>query len=576
MPRPLRALLVEDNEDDALLVARELRKSGFTPATARVETREAMQQALEQARWDVVIADYSLPGFSAVAALELLRAHRLDLPFIVVSGVVGEETAVAAMRAGAHDFIVKGNWARLGPAIERELLEASNRRERSRSDRALRFLAEASRDLTGSLDVESTIERVARLGVPELADWAGLYLDDRDGLGQAAQAHAPLASPSLVRDIASIAASDQNGDHPIATAFRTGRSQLLSEVTAEDWRRMAAVPDATAPIEAPAVRSFIAVPLLARGRVIGVLGFARADERRAYDSADLALAGELAWRAALAIDNARLYAAERRARSEAEAAVHLRDEFLSVAAHELKTPVTSLQASAQLTLRRMDRQGSLDPSRVARAFQLIDQQSHKLSQLIGQLLDVSRLEAGKLALDRAPTDLVALIGGLVEAARARTDLHPFVVSGPSHLFANVDVLRIEQVVANLIDNAIKYSPNGGEIDVDLQSSDERACIAVRDHGLGIPPERRNHIFDRFYQAHAEPSLGGLGLGLYISQQIVELHQGNLSVEFPPDGGTRFVVCVPRDLDEGEVSPDGVASSGADRGTAASSTTGGRG
>lgn len=575
MPRPLRALLVEDNEDDALLVSRELRKSGFVPTTARVDTREAMERALDQERWDVVIADYSLPGFSAVAALELLHAHHLDLPFIVVSGVVGEETAVAAMRAGAHDFIVKGNWARLGPAIERELLEASNRYEQARSNRALRFLAEASRDLTGSLDDESTIDRVARLGVPELADWAGLYLDTPGKLTQVAQAHVSLASPAFVRDVALIAAPDPRGDHPVAVAFRTGRSQLLADVSCKDWRRMTEASDSDAPkaIEAPSVRSFIAVPLLARGRVIGVLGFARADQGRPYDSADLALADELAWRAALAIDNARLYAAERRARSDAEAAVHLRDEFLSVAAHELKTPVTSLQASAQLTLRRLDRQGTLDPSRVVRAFELIDHQSHKLSQLIGQLLDVSRLEAGKLTLERAPTDLAELIDGLVEAARARTDLHSFVVRGPSRLPANVDALRMEQVVANLIDNAIKYSPNGGEIDVELQPTDESVCIAVRDHGLGIPPERRDHIFDRFYQAHAEPSLGGLGLGLYISQQIVELHQGTLSVEFPQEGGTRFVVSVPRDLNEHDISVDGVARSDAIPGSATSATRG---
>lgn len=546
MPRPLRALLVEDSEDDALLVARELRKSNFAPETLRVETRLAMEAALDQRVWDIVIADYSLPHFSAVAALDLLRERGLDLPFIVVSGAIGEETAVAALRAGAHDFLVKGNWARLGPAIERELHEAANRRERARANRALLFLAEASRDLSGSLDVETTLQRVTRLGVPELADLCVLDLDDEHGnLRRGAVVQAVHLDPSLARSVSLLSAPASSSDHPVAVAHRTGRTQLLADLSEEGWFRLRGH-DQVGPIEALKLRSLIAVPLLARGRVLGVLSFARGADRPSYDAADVALAEELAWRAALAIDNARLYAAERHARAEAEKAVHLRDEFLSIAAHELKTPITSLRANAQLMLRRLDRGSALDEERVIRAFQLIDQQSDKLAQLIAQLLDISRLEAGKLSLDRRETDLVALVEGLADGARARTDIHTVAVRAPDRLTADVDPLRLEQVLTNLIDNAIKYSPSGGEIEIDLDlAPNDEVRIIVRDHGIGIPAERRAHIFDRFYQAHVEPALGGLGLGLHISRQIVELHGGTLSAEFPPEGGSRFVVNLPR-------------------------------
>src|SRR5438094_9711703 len=127
MAMPLRVLLVEDAEDDALLLADELRGAGYAPELERVETAEAMAASLDRQSWDVVIADYTLPRFSAPAALALLRRRCLDLPFLVVSGAVGEEAAVATMRAGAHDFVAKGRLARLGPAVQRELREAQER-----------------------------------------------------------------------------------------------------------------------------------------------------------------------------------------------------------------------------------------------------------------------------------------------------------------------------------------------------------------------------------------------------------------------------------------------------------------
>src|SRR5579884_942509 len=150
----LRLLLVEDSEDDAALLLRALRRSGYTLDVARVETQEGMIAALDRHPWDVVISDYYLPRFSAIQALAIVKERRLDLPFIIVSGAIGEETAAAALRAGAHDVIRKGNWVRLPPAIDRELRDVANRRERRRAEEALLFLAEASKELGSSLDFE--------------------------------------------------------------------------------------------------------------------------------------------------------------------------------------------------------------------------------------------------------------------------------------------------------------------------------------------------------------------------------------------------------------------------------------
>jgi signal transduction histidine kinase len=285
--------------------------------------------------------------------------------------------------------------------------------------------------------------------------------------------------------------------------------------------------------------------LLAGGRVLGAFTCVRMGTQP-YDEADISLAAELAQRVALAVDNVGLYRAAQRAIDD-------RDEFLSVAAHELKTPITSLSGYAQLALRRLDNQAALGGIDIRKPLEVIEIQSRKLTRLIGQLLDVSRLEAGRLRLTRERVDLQRVVESLVERTRMMSDRHTVILDASPTPIANIDLLRMEQVLTNLLDNAIKYSPQGGEIRVSLSSADERTvCIAIEDEGVGIPPERREHIFERFYQAHGEllPGMAGMGLGLYISRQILELHGGTIEAEFPARGGVRFVILLPIDSSSG--------------------------
>jgi excisionase family DNA binding protein len=236
--------------------------------------------------------------------------------------------------------------------------------------------------------------------------------------------------------------------------------------------------------------------------------------------------------------------AERAARAEIQAALQIRDEFISIASHELRTPVSVLMAQAQLTLRRLQRQGHLEPERVAAALQMVGTQADKLARLISQLLDVSRLEAGKLALEPHDTDLVSLVEQIVSGTRPLSDTHTLSLIAPAELECQLDALRIEQVLSNLLDNAMKYSPAGGGVEVSLgQCADGSIELAVRDHGLGIPEEKRAHIFERFYQAH-DTGQRGMGLGLYVSRHIVEMHGGQLHAEFPSDGGTCMRITLP--------------------------------
>ena len=236
------------------------------------------------------------------------------------------------------------------------------------------------------------------------------------------------------------------------------------------------------------------------------------------------------------------------ARREFETAVRLRDEFLSIASHELRTPIAALTGQAELAQRRMQRSTRLQRRQIEQALNSIVRQASKLTQLVTQLLDISRFDNGKLAIQRGPCDLAEMVTAVVERARAISRQHVISVEAPAQLLGDIDGLRIEQVVSNLVDNAIKYSPNGGKILVRVtESLPGWAEISVRDHGMGIPPERRAQIFDRFYQAH-DGQRGGLGLGLYISQQIVDLHDGYIEAECPPDGGTRVTVRLPLSAD----------------------------
>jgi PAS domain S-box-containing protein len=295
------------------------------------------------------------------------------------------------------------------------------------------------------------------------------------------------------------------------------------------------------------VRSLLGTPLLIEGQVTGVLEVGTRYRRR-FAEADIAFLQIVADRVALALDHARLYEAARLAREEAEEAirsVRLRDDFLSTAAHELKTPVTSLRGFAELLMRVSDRGQELDPARYQRAVHTIHRQAQTLSDLVNQLLEMSRLDSGRLELDRHVENLTPLVRRVVEQAQAQTERHQFSLAAGGEIYARVDPFRFEQVVTNLLDNAIKYSPDGGRIEVELtKPTPERARLGVRDQGIGVPAEQQERIFERYFQAHAASHRSGLGLGLYLSREIVERHGGRLWLESTNGKGTCFVADIP--------------------------------
>jgi PAS domain S-box-containing protein len=225
---------------------------------------------------------------------------------------------------------------------------------------------------------------------------------------------------------------------------------------------------------------------------------------------------------------------------EASEAVRARDEFLSVASHELKTPIAGLMIGLQALLRRRDRGQVLELVAVMRSVEGVERQGRKLTALINQLLDVSKIEAGKLVIEPKRVDLAALVREVCAQARRPVD-----VRCPAHLEAEVDPLRIEQLLSNLIENAIKFSDEDAPIEVTLETAESGAItLLVTDRGIGIPDSARELIFERFHQAPSLQSGGGMGLGLYISRQIVEMHGGTITAEPGPVCGTRMRVSLP--------------------------------
>lgn len=265
----------------------------------------------------------------------------------------------------------------------------------------------------------------------------------------------------------------------------------------------------------------------------------------AGDASNQSLLELQAFMAVVAVTTLALAAAQRELRRAEAREVTERDAFIAVAAHELKTPITSLRLSTELLKRNVARgMAPADPA-LSDALVTVEQQALRLGRLVNELLNSARLRSGQLVLEPAETEVVEVARRAVTAARGTTARHEIVLTAPARLEAVLDPLRLEQVVGNLLDNAIKFSPQGGRIDVEVTRDELGGLrLTVSDYGVGVLPENRDEIFDRFYQANTTDQRAGLGLGLFVSRQIVELHGGRIVAEFPESGGTKMIVSIP--------------------------------
>ena len=605
------------------------------------------------------------------------------------------------------------------PAVLSVSLDITDRKEaearQREGERTSRFLADASRILTSSLDSTSTLQTLARRAVPEIADWCGVHVIEGDGDIQCvAMAHVDPAMEALGRELMARYSLQATSTHGAPVVLRTGRSMLQHDVPDEIAAAFARTPDDVATLRRLDLRSAMIVPLIARGRTLGTITFLTAGDGRRYTATDLAVAEDVAARAALALDNARLYAdaedrrreaeviadlarrsnasleadtvlpavadaaraltrcdvarialwdsgatalvyryavgarsdhaglrmvkgsglaaevvaagvpqrseniqedprvredvrafaraegtvavmlvpitvqnrvegviycgrrhaqpftdreeavalrvaeiaaialrnaelfrREQHARAEAEAANRGKDDFLAVLSHELRTPL-----QAMLGWLRLMRAGRLDAAATAKALETIERNTQTQTKLIGDLLDVSGILAGKLRVEPRAMDLAAAVEAAVQSVRAAAlakniGLVSTVAPGPMLIDGDPD--RIDQLLANLLSNALKFTPAGGTVDVRLWRDADHARLTVVDSGIGIATEMLPHIFDRFRQADSSTTRthGGLGLGLALVRYLVQAHGGTVRAESAGIGsGATFVIALP--------------------------------
>ena len=570
-----RILVVDDEPTVRRACVRALTRRGYD--VYAVDSAPDALALMHGEPFDLLLTDIKMPGMDGLELLRLAREMHPTLLAVILTGYGTVENCTTSINLGVSGFLAKPftlqdlaetiatafdkarvmrenvrlKTLELAYEARREAeqerlqlaLEQAARAEAEAGQRRLKLLAEASHRLASSLDYATTVQDIASVVVPSLADWCVVDVTyDNDSGQQVVLVHADAQKGERARELVRRLALLPQPLFRAARVVREQRSILYAELPEATSMVLKADAELEAMVNEVGLSSYLCVPLEARGRSIGVLSLVRGFSGEQYDRDDLVLAEELGHRCALAIDNARLH-------EQAQQALTVRNEFLSVAAHELKTPVTSLRGYAQVLIRHFEQGKPVDPPVLQRALHTVDYQSVKLVRLVSQLLDISRIEAGRLVLERTLVELVGLVRGLVDAARVSTGMHTVVLRAAPELFAFVDALRFEQVVVNLLDNAVKYSPAGTQIDVELAAPDRGTVrLAVRDRGIGIPPHQRHRIFDRFYQAHGQDLLAGpsagMGLGLYISRQIVELHGGHIAAEFPTDGGTRVVVALP--------------------------------
>jgi two-component system, cell cycle sensor histidine kinase and response regulator CckA len=498
MRTPLRVLIVEDSEDDALLLIRQLRRGGYDPIFKRVDTPLGMQIALDEDEWDIVISDYAMPLFSAFAAMDMLKRHDLDLPFIIVSGAIGEEIAVAAMKSGAHDYIMKDNVRRLIPAIERELREARVRRERRRAVEALQESEERYRSLVDNLHM-------------------GIALIDREFTVVMANAARNRVLRGMINDAKGLKCfrawepSDRVCSHcPAVAAMATG---LAAEVDTE---------------------------------VMSPEGGSHILRVRAFPTFDMDHQVNGCIEVVEDITDHRRLEMQLRQAAQLEAIGRLAGGV----AHDFNNLLTAMIAYSDVVLQQMPID---DPSR-DKVVQ-ITYAAERAAVLTRQLLTFGR----KQVLDVRVLDLNAVIADLARMLRRLVGEDVELVTRYDPVLARVkaDRSQIEQVLMNLAINARDAMPKGGRLSVETSNAvlDDEYChrhpqvesgdyvrFVVSDTGIGMDAGTLSQIFDPFFTTKEAGK--GTGLGLSMVYGIVQQHRGHLRVESEPSRGTLFSVYLP--------------------------------
>ena len=509
MPAELRVLIVEDSDDDAQLMLREIRQGGYAVQSERVQTQADMEAALARQPWDLILSDYTMPHFSAMGALETLKASGLDIPFIVVSGNIGEETAVAALKGGANDFLSKDKLARLLPAIHRELRETQSRRSKREAEARYQLLVERLpiivylcpvENIHHTMYVSPQIETILGYTPTEwLADpefWkTRVHPDDLDGV------------------LYTVDQSDRTGE-PSSMEFR-----MLARDGQVVWFHDQTV----------LVRDETGQPLYWQGVKVDV------STRKKAEAEILELNAALERRV------------EERTR-ELERALRAKDEFLASMSHELRTPLNAILGLSESLGEHIA--GPLNEKQ-RRYVSIIRESGNHLLSLINDILDLARIESGQIVLSVGEVDVQQVCRASLRmvnelALKKKQDVTLEVDEAIGSIW--VDERRLKQILVNLLSNAVKFTPSEGRLGLKVAGDrqEKNVTFTVWDTGIGIDESDLGRLFRPFVQLDSglAREVAGTGLGLALVAQMVRLHGGSVSVQSRLGEGSQFIVKLP--------------------------------
>ncbi len=523
-----RILVVDDEKDVRELCARVLTAAGYRVRHAADGTAAIVLARDEP--FDLLLTDIRMPGMSGIQAFEAIKGLHPDIIGVAITGYASLESAIEALQVGMHDFVLKPfSFEQLTSAVDRALtrrrLEEENARLKAliplfNLSRVFMTLAEPDTVLTQVLEVamQGTDADLGMLMLRTDQKPAGFrYLARRRADGCTERCHARISTEVFSRVVAN-------------------REPFL-------WRPG----DGTAPFCSghdlgKEVSAALAVPLVAREELSGVLGLARSRGAALFSEGDIDLASVLAGQAAVAIQNAELYARLQAAFDDLAKLDHMKSEFISIATHELRTPLAIISTSAAILHQQL-------PDGEERFVESIAAAADRLAALIDGMTRLKLLEARQVELHLQPTSISGVL------ADATTEVEPLAATKQQQIRISVDdsletVLvdgpKLRTVVETLLSNAIKFSPEGTEIHLTCVASADGIEITVDDQGPGIPKEHLKHMFEPFFQIESSLTRkhGGLGIGLALARYLVELQGGRIWVESTAGKGSSFHVTVP--------------------------------
>jgi len=495
MGKPLKVLLVEDSEDDAFLLTRKLKIDGFDPSITRVDTGEKLREEILKENWDVIISDFALPKFDGISALKIYNESKLDIPFLIVSGTIGEEVAVNAMKQGAHDYLMKDKLDRLVPAIERELREVSIRRERKKAEEEIRKLSLVVVQSPSAVEITDT-QGVIEYTNPKFSQITGYSSAEVIGKNSIFF-DTGISQPDIFKSIQEALSHNNEWKGELRNKRKSGEPY---------WE-------------------YVSInPIKDNDGSITHYLIVRDDVTKRKSMED-----EL------------IQAKEKAIQSD-----KLKSEFLAQMSHEIRSPINVLLSFMGLIRSEVETNMT---SELKESFNVMEGAGRRIIRTIDLILNMSELQTASYEYKPKKLNLFSDIIDPVyleyQHVAQKKNLDFKIVNQAPETMVNVDEYSVTQIFANIFDNALKYTEKG-KIDVNLKNENKKLCVEITDTGIGISQEYQKNLFKPFIQEEQgyTRKFEGNGLGLALVKKYCELNNVDISVVSQKGKGSSFILTFP--------------------------------